>query len=89
MFQILHEPLTFTLSFPSGLGPSLSSRLGGLHHQPVQRHPHTCDVILATIFLTRVEEEAAAQRSASRVSVELKGDMDHKMNLFLSYFVKF
>ncbi|KAG7243268.1 hypothetical protein INR49_011715 [Caranx melampygus] len=38
---------------PQGFGPSISSRLGGLHHQPVQCNPHTCDIILTTFTFVK------------------------------------
>lgn len=67
---VFTNPLTFTLFFsiPSGLGPSLPSWLGGFHHQPVQCHTDTCDIITTTFTVSK--EEATTQRCTSRPQIE-------------------
>lgn len=59
-------------SLPSGVWPGASSRLGGLHHQPLQRYTHSCDRLLANIDLAFAEEEEPALVCAGWVSVELQ-----------------
>lgn len=65
-------PLSPPPPHTSGPGPSFSSRLGGLRHQPLQRHAHARVTVLTAAFFAVPEEEAAATRlCVGRLSVEL------------------
>lgn len=52
-----------------GFGQSVPSRLGGLRHQPLQCHPHACDIII--IFC------ASSSCSSLKRQMEQENDMDN------------
>lgn len=73
----------YLLFSTSGFRPSLPSRVGGLHHQPLQRHAYACDASIIADDFTVSEEETAAQFCVGWVSVGLGINMNNKNLLYL------